>query len=45
MDDATPAQVSRLPRWLRFVLALWVIVLLLFGLQALEVSLFVAMGG
>jgi hypothetical protein len=45
MDNANPAQAGHLPRWLRFVLALWVIVLLLFGLQALELSLFVAMGG
>ena len=45
MNDGNPAQVGRLPGWLRFVLALWVIVLLLFGLQALELSLFVAMGG
>lgn len=45
MADGNPAQVSPLPGWLRFVLAVWVIALLLFGLQALELSLFAAMGG
>jgi hypothetical protein len=45
MDDGKPARVGRLSGWLRFVLALWAIVLLLLGLQALELSLFVRMSG
>jgi hypothetical protein len=45
MDDGRTVGIGRLPGWLRFVLALWAIVLLLLGLQALELSLFVGMGG
>ena len=35
-----PGANVRLPRWLRFVLALWAIALALLSLQALELSLF-----
>lgn len=36
----TPVARTRVPRWLRFVLALWAISLALLALQALQLSLF-----
>ena len=45
MDHGKTVAATRLPGWLRFVLALWGIALLLLGLQALEVGLFGSMGG
>jgi hypothetical protein len=45
MGQGKTAAATRLPGWLRFVLALWAIALLLLGLQGLEVGLFASMGG
>jgi len=45
MADGKTVATTRVPGWLRFVLALWVIALLLLALQAVELSLFESMGG
>jgi hypothetical protein len=45
MADGKTVAATRVPGWLRFVLALWAIALLLLALQALELSLFESMGG
>jgi hypothetical protein len=45
MTDARPAALTRLPGWLRFLLALWAIALLLLALQALELAVFDTLAG
>ena len=44
-EGKTLAITTRLPGWVKFVLALWAIALLLLGLQAFELSLFERLGG
>lgn len=45
MTEGKTATRSRVPGWLRFLLALWAIAVLLLALQSLELELFGALGG
>jgi hypothetical protein len=45
MTEGKTATGTRVPGWLRFVLALWAIAGLLLALQSLELKLFEALGG